>query len=203
VSEKIDLFKKYRAEYVTPKKPVLLEIGPVPYLGIDGKGAPGGDAFTSALEALYAMAYTVKMRRKSAGGPDYVVAKLETLYWTEDDQSMDRIPKEDWSWRMQIRVPEFVTAAELSEAVGVLRDRGKTERVRDVDLQTLAEGPCVQMLHVGPYENEPETIATMMAFVAAQGLEFHGCHHEIYLNDPRRIPPERLKTILRHPVRPK
>ena len=115
-------------------------------------------------------------------------------------QSFACLPKDQWQWRLLIRTPEFVTAEELAKAVAVLREKGKGGPVQEVRLESLAEGLCVQMLHVGPYDREGETVEVMKAYAEQNSLKFHGRHHEIYLSDPRRVPPERLKTILRQPV---
>ncbi len=108
---------------------------------------------------------------------------------------------EEWRWQLLIRTPDFVREADLRQALTALLKRGKAEAAKRVRLESLTEGPCVQMLHVGPYERECDTIALMQAFAEKKQLKFSGRHHEIYLSDPRRVPLERLKTILRHPVR--
>ena len=199
--QKIDLLRLHRADYAAPKKPVLLDIRPATYLSINGQGEPGGVRFSRCIGALYAMAYTVKMTRKFAGKQDYGIGKLEAQWWGDDDTgNFANLPKEQWRWRLLIRTPEFVRSDELVKAVAVLKKRGKSEPVEEVRLETVAEGRCVQMLHTGPYEREGETSALMQAHAAKHGLEFHGRHHEIYLSDPRRVPPAKLRTILRHPV---
>ena len=199
--EKIDLYKLHKAEYAATRKPALVEIQPALYLAIDGQGAPGGEAFTTSIGALYGAAFTIKMTRKFTGLQDYAVCKLESLYWTEPDTAdFGKVPKEEWCWKLLIRTPSFVTERDLESAVAALLKRGKDETVRQVRLETLAEGRCVQMLHVGPYEREHESVTLMMAFAEKHGLKFQGRHHEIYLSDPRRVEPEKLKTILRHPV---
>lgn len=202
-AEKIDLYKLHKADYETPKKPILLEIQPALYLAIDGLGEPGGEAFQAKIGALYSVAYTIKMTRKFEGKGDYTVCKLEGQWWAEGNHGGDfsRIPKEKWCWKLLIRTPDFIKPKDLKRATETLEKKGKDPEFKNVALETLGEGKCVQMLHVGPYEREGETIAVMMKFAEAQGLEPHGLHHEIYLSDPRRVPPERLKTILRHPVR--
>ena len=199
--EKVDLGKQHKEDYVAPKKPVLLTIAPAVYLGIAGSGAPGSPAFTTRIGALYAMAYTVKMTRKFAGQQDYTIGKLESLYWTEPNgQDFDGVAKNAWQWQMLIRTPGFVIAAELASAASILMGKGKPPEVKQVGLTSIAEGPCVQMLHLGPYERIGETVAKLKTFAESKGLTFHGRHHEIYLSDPRRVPPEKLKTILREPV---
>ncbi len=195
---KLDLAKLHRADYVAPRQPVVLTIKPTRYLAISGQGAPGGDEFSARIGALYAMAYTIKMTRKFAGLQDYTVGRLEAQYFFEGDPA--GIPKAQWRWKLLIRTPDFIKPADLKQAVATLLKRGKTEPVQAVKLERIAEGRCVQMLHVGPYEHECETIAKMQAFAEGKGLRLAGSHHEIYISDPRRVPPERLKTILREPV---
>lgn len=202
--DKIDLYKLHKNDYVAAKKPVLVELKPATYLAISGRVEPGGTEFTDKIGALYGVAFTIKMTRKFSGQQDYAVCKLEGQWWCGDcDGDFSRVAKEQWCWKLLIRTPEFVTREELAQAVETLLKRGKTQPIRDVQLETLTEGLCVQMLHVGPYEREPETIALMKAQAANDGLQPHGRHHEIYLSDPRRVPPERLKTILRMPVKRK
>lgn len=200
--QKLDLYKLHKAEYAATKKPALVELKPATYLLISGQGAPGGELFTASIGALYGVAFTIKMTRKFAGQQDYVVCKLEGQWWNDASPDFARVPKEKWEWKLLIRTPDFITEDELQKAVAVLLKRGKGEDVKRVRLEPLTEGQCVQMLHVGPYERECETIALMKAFAEKKGLQLHGKHHEIYLSDPRRVPAERLKTILRMPVMP-
>ena len=200
--DKIDLNKLCKADYVAPKKPVLLNVNKATYLAIAGRGAPGQTEFQARIGALYAMAYTIKMTRKFGGEQDYTIGKLEAQYWTEEPgRCFSEIPKEQWCWKMLIRTPDFVQPAELEQAVAVLLKRGKSPEVAEVRLESLTEGRCVQMLHVGPYDRESETVAVMQALAESKKLSFHGLHHDIYLSDPRRVAPEKLKTILRHPVK--
>jgi hypothetical protein len=196
MTAKLDLYKLHKAEYVTPKKPALVRTKPAQYLTIAGEGAPGGERFTACIGALYGAAFTVKMTRKFAGKQDYAVCKLECQWLVEGE--MAEIPKEAWKWKLMIRTPDFVSQKDLKAAVETLLNRGKPQEVEEVVLETIDEGTCVQMLHVGPYEKECESIALMREFAEAKGLRLRGPHHEIYLSDPRRVPPERLKTILRH-----
>ena len=200
--EKIDLFKQYKHEYAQPKKPQIITVGEGVYLATDGSGAPEDDGFQQAMTGLYGMAYTLKFDAK-AQGRDFGVCKLEAI-WPADDPAtaFDAADKSQWKWMLMIRVPEFITADALDQARATLRDKGKEGNFDAVDLRSLTEGECVQMLHVGPYDQEGETIALMHAFAAEQGLVQIGNHHEIYLSDPRRVPPERLRTILRQPVAP-
>jgi hypothetical protein len=199
-NEKLDLYKLNKSEYITPKKPALVETRAAHYLAIRGQGAPGAELFTASIGALYGVAFTIKMTRKFSGKQDYAVCKLEGLWWTDSDRNLSEIPADQWRWNLLIRTPDFVNREDLEKAVAVLLKRGKGQDVKRVRLEDLDEGLCVQMLHVGPYEKEPETIRLMEAFAEKQQLKFRGRHHEIYLSDPRRVAPEKLKTILRRPV---
>ena len=133
---------------------------------------------------------------------DYKVCPLEGQWWCANGEVsfISQDPK-TWNWKLMIRVPEFVTEKDRAEAVDQLREKGKPAQVSEVSLETIEEGRSVQVLHVGPYDRETETIAGMMEFARQRGLAFHGVHHEIYLSDPRRVLAARLRTILRHPVR--
>ena len=202
MAEKIDLFRQLKAtEYVTPKKPVRITVGEAAYLSINGQGAPGGEEFTKKIGALYGAAYTVKFTRKSGGEQDYVIGKLEAQWWGENGaEDFSNQASETWRWKLMIRTPDFVGRDELEKAVSVLLEKGKEPEVKQVELESITEGDCVQMLHVGPYDKESETMEQMKAYADDVGYEFSGLHHEIYLSDPRRVPPERLRTILRMPV---
>jgi hypothetical protein len=201
-SEKLDLYRKHKAEYVARPTPAMVKVGPAKYLTVSGKGAPGGEAFQAAVAALYGVAFTVKMTRKFAGKGDYKVCHLEAQYWASGKAAdFTKLKPGQWRWRLMIRVPTFIRQADLAAARKTLAEKGKSGDFKKVKLEKLAEGRCVQVLHVGPYEKVAETYAKMGEFVAAEGLKYRGRCHEIYLSDPRRVPPPRLRTILRHPVR--
>ncbi len=194
--EKLDLYKKHKSEYVTPRQPVLIIVGPAKYLSVDGVGAPESEQFQQAIAALYQMAWTIKMTKKFAG-QDYKVCNLEGLWWGLENMP----PRDEWRWKLIIRVPDFIKAADLREALATLKKKGKPEPAAKVRLETIREGRCVQVLHVGPYGDEPSTIARMKTFSDSQKLSFACPHHEIYISDPRRVAPEKLRTILRMPVK--
>jgi len=204
--QKIDVFKLNRNEYKAGKKPAIVETRRSMYLVVEGKGAPGADNFQTAIGALYGMAYTIKMGRKADGKGDYTICKLEGIYWTADGSDLAKAARDQWCWYLMIRTPEVVddfpiTDEDLETARGRLRDKKKDEGADRVKLEILEEGPCVQMLHVGPYDKENKTLAIMVEFCREESLTPHGRHHEIYLSDPRRVAPENLKTILRMPVK--
>lgn len=138
------------------------------------------------------------MTRKSAGKQDYTVSRLEGQWFFAGDPA--KVPPDQWQWKLLIRTPDFIRPSDLKQAVATLRKKGKAPEAMEVTLETLDEGTCVQMLHVGPYDREGETVSKMGAFAQEHGFRVVGPHHEIYISDPRRVPPERLKTILRQPV---
>lgn len=200
-SEKIDVYKLHKADYVAPKDPVILNLKSGKYLTTDGQGKPGSPEFSAHMGALYGAAYTIKFARKFSGGPDFKVAMPEGIYWSSDpavciaEQSI-----EQWAWKLMIRVPDLIGAADLKHAITELEKKKKIDGNVDLKLERIAEGKCVQALHVGPYDKEPETIARMKAFAEAQGFQLARQHHEIYFSDPCRVAPEKLKTVLRIPV---
>jgi len=199
-ASKLDLYQVHKAEYVAPKKPVLIQTKPAKYLTFTGQGAPSGEPFQQGVGALYNVAFTLKMAKKFAG-KDYKVCHLEGLWWGgEKGENFFAQPPDTWNWKVIIRVPDFIGATDLKDTIASLQKKGKPPEVAKVKLETLEEGQCVQMLHVGPYSKEEETISQMMALAAEKRLSCRGRHHEIYLSDPRRVPPERLRTILRLPV---
>jgi hypothetical protein len=197
MNTKLDLYKVHKTEYVMPRQPALVHIKPAQYLAIEGRGAPGEARFQACIGALYAMAFTIKMTHKFAGRQDYTVCKLEGRYFGD----LAGAPKKEWKWKLLIRTPDFIGEKEMDAAVATLLKRKKQEEVKEVKLEKIDEGDCVQMLHVGPYDKEHETIALMQHFAEGRGLKLAGPHHEIYLSDPRRVPAERLRTILRQPAR--
>jgi hypothetical protein len=199
-AQKLDLYKVHKAEYVATKKPVLVKTSPAQYLTISGRGAPASPEFQNKIGALYNVAFTLKMTQKF-GGKDYKVCHLEGLYWgSGKEENVACLDPSAWNWLLVIRVPDFIKEKDLQQAIGQLRAKGKTGDFDKAKLESLDEGSCVQMLHVGPYNQEKQTIDQMLAFAAKEGLSSRGKHHEIYLSDPRRVPAQRLRTILRFPV---
>jgi hypothetical protein len=196
---KLDLYKELKSEYVTPKTPAIVETAKAKYLTVIGEGDPSGEVFQKAIAALYSVAYTIKMTKKFHDGVDYKVCALEGL-WDIIENGETIADRNRWRWKLMIRVPDFIRATDLRAAAKQLIEKGKPEDVKAVQLEALKEGPCVQVLHLGPYSEEGPDIERMREFAASKGLQFRGLHHEIYLSDPRRTKPERLRTILRCPV---
>jgi len=199
-AKKLDLYAKHKNEYVaSATKPGLVRVGAARYLSVSGRSAPNSEEFHRAIGALYNVAFTIKMAHKFAG-QDYTVTKLEG-FWSLDSASADPSSSSTiWNWELAIRVPTFITEKELRTTIDQLIARGKGDDVRNVRLVDITEGECVQMLHVGPYTAEQPTLAKMREFSDLAGRKFSGRHHEIYFSDPRRVKPEKLRTILRQPV---
>lgn len=196
---KLDLYRRHKAEYVARKNPALVRVGPARYLSVNGRGDPNGPGFGAAVGVLYGVAFTIKMAKKAAK-TDYVVAKLEGLWWGgRRGKLLIDSPRNTWRWKILIRVPPFVTASDLARARRELVRRGKSGGT--VRLESLREGRVVQLLHVGPYDREHASLGRMEEFARSQRVRFTGRHHEIYLSDPRRVAPAKLRTILRRPVR--
>ena len=199
--EKIDLRKELKRLYSPKERPELVDVSELSYLTYTGRGEPGGDAYTESLNALYSSVYTLKFASKKRGR-DFTVMTLEGLWWWDDPGVVnleDAPPRETWNWTSMIVVPDFVTT-EMLEGVkpDLIEKKGKA--VERVKLEKLHEGLCAQILHVGPYSDEPRSQKALHGFIAERGLRLRGRHHEIYMSDPRRTPPEKWRTILRHPV---
>jgi len=199
---KLDLTKEYKTYYTAKKNPEVVEFDEAQFLKIEGKGAPGGEEFTAKVEALYSLAYGIKMPMKKEG-KDSTVAKLEGLWWVESDKPALEVPREKWRWKLLIRVPEFVTSEIVEKAKAeTIRKKG-IELVNEIKFEKITEGKCIQIMHIGPYSTEPESLTKMRKLMEEKNLVENGLHHEIYLSDPRRVPEEKMKTILRQPVKEK
>lgn len=205
--EKLDLSKEYKTYYTAKTKPELVTIEKAHFLSICGKGDPSGPAFAERVEALYTTAYTIKFASK-AGGKDFVVAKLEGLWWYDEEryggltmnEAPVKIPREEWEYRLLIRMPAFVSEQDVVSAVGVVLKKKGIALASDISFFELEEGQCVQMLHVGPFDKELETLQVMKVFMDENGLKQNGLHHEIYLSDFRKTEAGKLRTILREPI---
>lgn len=197
---KLDLVKKYKVYYKAGAKPEIIEFGPVKYLTIEGKGEPAGEIFTSKIEALYPLAYGIKKVCKDKGN-DFGVPKLEGLWWVESNKPALEVLRSDWYWKLLIRMPEFVTKEMMVSVQPEVAKKKKNELIHEISFEKITEGRCVQIMHIGPYLTEPETINKLMAFIDESGLFVDGLHHEIYLSDPRKTEPSKMKTLIRYPVK--
>lgn len=211
MADKFD-FKKAEKELYQPKtEPVIVNVPEMLFIAVDGCGDPNtAPAYQEAVEILFGLAYTIKMSPKSGQAPagffDYVVPPLEGLWWGGDVNADSWVVtnKQNLAWTMLLRQPSFVTAEVFAWAQETLAKKKPALDSGKAKLISFTEGLCVQILHIGPYDTEPESVQRMHAFAAEQGyrVDFSDQrkHHEIYLSDPRKTAPEKLKTVLRHPV---
>ena len=201
-------FKKAMAPFFNPPRdPVMVDLPEIGYLMIDGTGAPDEGAeyptteFQRSFAALFPVIYTIKFGLKPTGVV-VPIMPLEALWFTNADGSFDmHVPADKWGWRVLMAVSDDVTPAVFDGAVTEVRRKGRGSDALDrLRLERWREGRCAQVMHVGPYSEERPTIERLHAFIAAQGCRPHGAHHEVYLGDPRRADPAKLKTVLRQPV---
>jgi hypothetical protein len=203
--EKYDVKRAHRALYApSAREFTLVDVPPMRYLAVDGHGDPNTvDEYAEAVEALYAVAYAVKFRSKRELGRDVVVAPLEGLWRADDPSVFVTREKHTWDWTLLIAQPDWIDDDFIADAIAAARAKASRPGLDRVRLLELHEGPSVQILHVGPYDDEGPTLARMHdEWMPQHGVTFGGDHHEIYLGDPRRTAPERLRTILRQPERP-
>jgi hypothetical protein len=206
--EKTDLTKAYRSYYTAKGKPELTEIEPAQFVSLRGKGDPSGEEFSKSIEALYSTAYTLKFIYKGKG-PDFTVSKLEGLWWFDEEKYPGKnavnasleVPRSEWEYVLLIRIPAFVESPDIEKAAVQTAGKKNIQLARKVRHYTLNEGSTVQMMHTGPFATEPESLEQISRFMADNKLERNGLHHEIYLSDFRKTSPEKLKTILREPVK--
>jgi hypothetical protein len=201
MTAKIDPKRQLKQLYSARQVPEFVDVPELSFLMIDGHGDPNrSPRYQAAVEALYAVSYTLKFAIKRGGGPDYMVAPLEGLWWTEDMASFSVEAKSDWDWTMMIMQPAEATPELIEKTTREVAQQKQLPAAAELRLQRYAEGASAQILHLGPYAEEGPTIARLHAFIQEHGREKRGKHHEIYLGDPRRTAPERLKTIIRQPV---
>jgi hypothetical protein len=203
-------FKKTEKQFYQPgSAPVIVEVPQMVFFAVDGKGDPNTSAaYQAAIEVLYALSYAVKMSKKGdppAGYFDYVVPPLEGLWDGYAGIDQNNLDKAKFRWTSMIRQPEFVTDEVFEFACQQVAKKKPALDLSEARRMVFEEGLCAQVLHVGPYDDEPATVAVLDAFIAANGhqLDYSPTrwHHEIYLSDPRKSAPEKLKTIIRHPIR--
>ncbi len=201
-------YKKTEKELYQPKTtPSIIEVPEMKFLTVDGKGDPNtSEEYAAAVELLYGLSYAVKMGNKVV--LEYVVPPLEGFWEVADDfkgGGAAITDKSKFVWTMLIRQPEFVTAEVFENAKSTLAKKKPDIDVSKAQLETITEGLCVQVMHIGSYDDEPATVASLDRFAVDNGyaIDMSGNrrHHEIYLSDPRKVAPEKLKTVLRHPVR--
>jgi len=205
-----DFKKEYKEFYMPRNTPSIIEVPPMNYIAVRGHGDPNeeGGAYQQAIGVLYAIAYTIKMSYKGSykieGFFEYVVPPLEGFWQQDGVRGMDYSNKSNFNWISVIRLPDFVSQADFEWAAGEARQKKKVN-CSLAEFLTVNEGLCVQIMHVGPYDSEPESVALMDRYLSEKGYQndfsASRLHHEIYLSDPRKAAPERWKTVIRHPIK--
>lgn len=205
----VDLKKEYKTFYMVKNKPEIVSLPTANYIAVRGQGDPNeeGGAYQQAISILYAVAYTLKMSYKTdyqiEGFFEYVVPPLEGFWWQEGVDGVDYADKSAFQWISVIRLPDFVTEKDFAWAVETATKKKKKD-CSQAEFLTMEEGLCVQVMHVGSYDDEPATVAMMDQYIRENGYENDFSetrfHHEIYLSDPRKTLPEKRKTIIRHPI---
>ena len=211
--QKFDFKKEFKNIYLQKTQPVIVEVPPMTYLCVDGKGNPNTtQEYKEALAILYGLSYTIKMSKMDGTQPvgyfDYVVPPLEGLWWMENGEGFDGIhitDKTRFCWTSMIGLPSFVNEGILEQAKEKLHKKNPELDLSRAHMEIMEEGLCAQIMHLGSYDDEPGTILQMKEFLEKEGyitdINEKRRHHEIYFNDPRKTAPEKLKTIIRHPVR--
>ncbi len=204
-----DYKKEYKEYYMPPKTPTIITVPPMNYIAVRGQGDPNAEdgAYKQAIGLLYGIAFTIKMSKKGSrrieGYFDYVVSPLEGFWWQEGMTGVDYSHKEDLKWISLIRLPDFVSKTDFDWAVSEAAEKKKTDFSK-VKFMTYDEGLCVQCMHIGSYDDEPATVQLMHEFMEREGyaldISDKRFHHEIYLSDARRVAPEKLKMVIRHPI---
>lgn len=206
--ETLDLTKAYKAYFTAKAKPELIDIEPAQFISITGVGDPSQKAFSEKIQALYSTAYTLKFTFKALQ-KDFKVSKLEGQWWFDENKyqapSMTdtalSVPRDVWEYRLLIRMPDFITEDDVRKATHSVVSKKEILLAKEVEFFKMREGKCVQMLHVGPFSKEVETLKQMEIFMNENNLGKNGLHHEIYLSDFRKTSEDKLKTILREPVK--
>jgi len=200
--EKLDFKKKLKELYQpTHKDFSVVKVPNMLFAMIDGEGAPEGESFSQATQWLYATIYPIKFAAKKKMGKDFVMAPLEGLWWADDMDDFIKGNRDKWKWRLMIVLPEW-TSEEMFEEGRARGQKKLGERPQSLRMEWFEEGLSVQIMHIGPFSDEAPVIARMhQDFIPGNGFVENGYHHEIYLNDVRRTAPEKLKTVLRQPVR--
>lgn len=198
----LDMKKTLKELYApSAKMCAIVDVPAFHFLMIDGTGDPNtSPEYPIALETLYALSYTLKFALKREQGLDYAVMPLEGLWWTEDMTQFRMDVRDNWKWTMMIAQPAEVTAERFAAACTAATKKIDAATLARVRLEDYHEGLCAQIMHLGPYSAEGPTVAALHDFIAAQGYVLTGKHHEIYLGDPRRTAPEKLKTVIRQPM---
>ena len=197
---KINFAETDRDYYYSGKTPKFLTFGEKKYISIQGKGQPGGEEFQKSIQLLYTVAYQAKYAGKKLG-KDFTVSRLECLWWADEGKNFETTPIDQWNWKLLIRIPNFVSTEDIGRAKSAVTETKGLSGSEKVQIDSLSEGRCVQALHLGPYDKVGETYDRIIKFIEENGLKHNGPYHEIYMSNPDRTSPEKLKTIIRQPVK--
>ena len=205
-----DFKKEYKEFYMPKNKPEIVTVPKANYIAVRGKGNPNeiDGAYQQAISIIYAVAYTLKMSYKTEhkieGFFEYVVPPLEGFWWQDNVDGIDYADKAAFNWISVIRLPEFITKKDFEWAVETASEKKKLD-CSSAEFLTVDEGLCVQIMHIGAFDDEPQTVALMDEYIAQNGYENDitesRLHHEIYLSDARKVAPEKWKTVIRHPIK--
>ena len=200
--EKIDFKKSLKHLYQpSPKQSVMVEVPPMNYLMINGKGDPNtSQEYKEAIEALFPLAYSLKFTVKKNGQLDYTVPPVESLWWADDVTAFTSGRRDEWLWTAMIMQPSIVTSEMVDEAKASVAAKRNPAGLSKVSFGTIEEGWCAQIMYIGSFADEGPTIEALHDFITSEGHDIRGKHHEIYLNDFRRTAPEKLKTVIRQPA---
>jgi hypothetical protein len=200
--DKIDLKKELKNLYNPSAKEVtVVDVPAMNFLLINGEGAPTSPQYSEAIESLFNVAYTLKFMVKKSKGIDYVVMPLEGLWWVDDMTKFSADRKDDWKWTAMIMQPQYVTEEDVNLAVEQVKKKKNPAALSKVRFESFKEGSAAQIMYVGPFSAEGPTIAKIHAHIQNSGHVLSGKHHEIYLNNPAKTAPEKLKTVLRQPLK--
>ncbi|MFI6689714.1 GyrI-like domain-containing protein [Streptomyces sp. NPDC050485] len=196
----IDFKKVHKALYTATASPALLDAPQLAVLAVDGVGDPSGTVYREAVEALYGVSYALRFALKKAGVITYPVMPLEGLWWGSEDRELITQSRDTWNWTMLIMQPPDVTRELAAQAIAATAKKKATAALQEIRLQQLTEGRCAQILHSGPYSEEAGTVDRLVSHLHQHGYQISGKHHEIYLSNPTRSTPDKLRTIIRYPV---
>ena len=200
--QKVDHKKVFKPFYNPPKKPVIVDIPIMNYLKINGQGNPNdSEEFAEKTQLLYALSYAIRFAVKKSMNIAYTVMPLEGLWWSQDMDTFVTRDKDSWEWTLMILQPEFVTAEMVEAGKAEVIRKKKLDQVSQVRFEPYDPGTVVTMMHIGSYDDEAPNIQWMHNFAHEQGFKLDGLHQEIYLSDPRKVAPEKMKTVLRQPIK--
>ncbi len=200
--DKVDLKKELKILYNPSAKEVTtIDVPAMNFLLIDGEGAPTAPQFSEAIEALFSVSYTLKFMVKKGKGIDYTVMPLEGLWWVDDMTKFNADRKDEWKWTAMIMQPKYVSTNDVNLAVEQVKKKKNPVALSKIRFENLTEGPAAQIMYIGPFSAEGPTITKMHTFIENSGHALSGKHHEIYLNNPATTAPEKLKTIIRQPMK--